>query len=259
MDSWEWGGGFPCLSYYNVKWLGLRQNTETVAFLGIPCLQFGIFWVVEVILQTRIFALYGSKRLAILNGVLFAAEIAGMLLLWHYMPAYCYFPQFYQPEELWDPSEPVFQCGFLGLYWIPGIAFELWLAGLAAAKLRPRILKHDLLTVIVHDSIKYFIVIALVMIVHVVSAFKGIGRYAIPFVVAGQTIGGSRLVLHLRKAFYEGPNRNQTGVSRPNATFAFLTQDDPPPRHRLVDQSFYVQDEIEVSLECQELEEVGKL
>ncbi|KZV86115.1 hypothetical protein EXIGLDRAFT_231278 [Exidia glandulosa HHB12029] len=52
-----------------------------------PITQFAVFWTVEVILQTRIYALYGSRRLAIINGFMFAIEIGVMLVLWLFRPA----------------------------------------------------------------------------------------------------------------------------------------------------------------------------
>ncbi|EJD44909.1 hypothetical protein AURDEDRAFT_166091 [Auricularia subglabra TFB-10046 SS5] len=221
------------------------ENTSkaaTAIFSAVPALQFSIFWAVELVLQSRIFALYGNRRLlAAFNGFLFSLEIAAMIALWCYLPATCYGELPKQVAELMDGA--AMQCDTFALYWIPGIAFELWLAALAFRKLRPQILQHDLLTVMVHDSIRYFFLIAAVMVVHIISAFKGVGDYAIPFVIAGMTIGGSRLVLHLRRAYYRSHGRG-AGASPPNILATVRMIGTPVPNSRFADETFYVEENL---------------
>lgn len=115
-------------------------NHVTTAFL------FALFFVVEVILQIRIFALYSSKWLARVNAAVFVVEMVLMNVLWvQYKPKNCSTDSDDHPALQECPSAP--------LYWVPGIAFEIWLSGLALAKLRPSLLHEDILSVMVHDSI----------------------------------------------------------------------------------------------------------
>lgn len=211
-----------------------------ITFLDIPALQFSVFWLAEIILQTRIFALYGSKRLAVVNGLVFGLEIAAMIGLWY--EALVLRPPMLlaQLESQSDYHSPDIGA-YPAFYWLPGIVFELWLAALALRKLRPQVLKHDLLSVIVRDSIRYFLLIAIVMVVHVVATMKGLGLYVVPFVIAGQTIGGSRLVLHLRQAYFRS---HDFEVSKPGGiSFAVRrTTGVPVPRSRFADETFYVQE-----------------
>ncbi|EJD44904.1 hypothetical protein AURDEDRAFT_166087 [Auricularia subglabra TFB-10046 SS5] len=209
---------------------------DGVIWIGVPGLQFSVFWVVEVVLQTRIFALYRSWRLAILNMVIFALEIPAMVVLWLF--SYTPRPVAAYASQMDEIRSTSLRYNYFALYWLPGIAFELWLATLAIRKLRPQVLKNDLLSVIVHDSIRYFLLVAVVMVLHVVATFRSFGDYAVPFVIAGQTIGGSRLVLHLRRAYFL---RHDSDV---NVSFAVRMTSVPVARNRFVDESFYVQEHL---------------
>ncbi|EJD44902.1 hypothetical protein AURDEDRAFT_166085 [Auricularia subglabra TFB-10046 SS5] len=225
-------------------YLSVRSNMENVIFVGAPVLQFSVFWVVEVILQTRIFALYDSRRLAIVNGALFVLEIMAMLLLWNYIPAIWSFPEYH--DDLWTLEEPIIQgCSYLPLYWLPGIVFELWLAGLAIAQLRRKVPRDGLLAVMVRDSVRYFFLIAIVMVVHIVTSFSHIGAYGIPFVIAGQTIGGSRIVLHLRRAYFKGRDFDMTKMTQIDlpSSAARRAKGVTRSRSRFADETFCVQEE----------------
>ena len=123
-----------------------------------------------VIMQTRIFALYSSRRLAIINAVMFTLEITLMVVLLLFAPLTC--NASFRGGFTFMLGDSQGRCDKLPIYWVPskcrflisvghphlklsclsqGLAFELWLAGLAFAKLRPKVLKHDMLTVIVTD------------------------------------------------------------------------------------------------------------
>lgn len=212
------------------------SKAEEITFQVVPALQFSVFWAVELVLQSRIFALYGNdRRIAIFNGVLFAFEIAAMIGLWYHLPATCY-GDLSNSELMGGIS---LGCNQFALYWLPGIGFELWLAILACVKLRPQVLKHDLLSVMVHDSVRYFFLIAIAMVAHIITALKGFGDNAIPFVIAGVTIGGSRLVLHLRRAYFRGHDASLSDIS-----MALRTIEVPTPNGRFVDETFYVQETL---------------
>ncbi|KZV86114.1 hypothetical protein EXIGLDRAFT_774942 [Exidia glandulosa HHB12029] len=208
--------------YIATGFTGDTQSPDTapaMLYLFTPLSQFAVFWAVEIILQCRIYALYRSRRLAILNAALFIVELAIMIVLWFFNPFF----------NCAIASESKY-CGYIiPIYWIPAIIFELWLAALAFRKLQFG-WGGDLFTVVVQDSIKYFALIAMVMIVHFVCAFYLVDGFVLSFLVAGQTIGGSRLVLQLRKAYYEGPNGAGTTLGDLRVRRGIST---------LVDESFY--------------------
>ncbi|KZV78612.1 hypothetical protein EXIGLDRAFT_847356 [Exidia glandulosa HHB12029] len=197
------------------------DEPATVLYIWTPLSQFALFWAVEIILQCRIYALYGSRRLAIINGVFFVLEQVLMIVLWLFIPVRNCTGQL--------ATEVGVGCVLMPIYWVPALAFELWLAFLAFRKLKFSGWGRDLFSVVVQDSVIYFALIAIVMIIHLASAFHTLDGFVLPFLVAGQTIGGSRLVLQLRKAYYEGPNN--TSASAVRARKRGLST--------LVDESFY--------------------
>ncbi|EJD44871.1 hypothetical protein AURDEDRAFT_166053 [Auricularia subglabra TFB-10046 SS5] len=222
-------------------------NHVTTAFL------FALFFVVEVILQMRISALYSSRWLARVNAVIFVLEMVVMNVLWvQYKPGHCSTER----EDLLTPQE----CASAPLYWIPGIAFEIWLSGLALAKLRPRLLREDILSVMVHDRqvcVKYFCLITSMTMAHIamvrvlnlstlhlmpLQTVHGLGASWTPFVIASLSIGGSRIVLHLRKAYFRLP-RGGTSASRLNVSFAVQPAGRSALSRSMMDESFYVEEE----------------
>ncbi|EJD38695.1 hypothetical protein AURDEDRAFT_172188 [Auricularia subglabra TFB-10046 SS5] len=187
----------------------LDPITGSVLLNWTPLLVFGLFYSVEIILQTRVYAMYHSARLAIVNGVLFCVEIALMLYLWSTVPLLCGF-EYLLSQQLEGPW--ISFCGRgdgLPLYWVPGIVYELWLSACALFKLVQRLrqsgkalLHHDTLSLLARDSIIYFALIAVGIAVHIGTGYLGHPDVGIIFVEASLCVGGSRIVLHLRRAFY---------------------------------------------------------
>ncbi|KZV86113.1 hypothetical protein EXIGLDRAFT_841012 [Exidia glandulosa HHB12029] len=206
-------------------WASMADMASDALWLLAPLFQFAVFWVVEVILQCRIHALYGSWMLATFNAVFFLGELAAMFFLWILHPDFS--ESCAEGTILLSPTS----CGYsVPVYWIPAIVFELWLAALAFRKLGSS-WGSDLFTLVVQDSIKYFALVAVVMVAHFVSAFYQVDGLVLSFLVAGQTIGGSRLVLQLRKAYYEGPdNGHGTTLAAGGVRRGIST---------IVDESFY--------------------
>lgn len=207
---------------------------ETLIFVRVP--QLAVFWTVEVILQTRIYAVYGSRRLAAFNAMIFILEIIFMILLSVYFSI---------------PTSDGF--GARPMYIIPGLVFELWLAGLAAAKLKARTRSWELITVVVTDSIIYFFLIAVTMLLYFImgnlpltepTEYADIDLEALvwPFMVASQSIGASRLFLHLRKEYYR-QHESTSGIHGASLV-AFRGGSVLRPQQRgfmssLVDEAFY--------------------
>lgn len=221
----------------------LDKDMDVLSYWLVPVLQFIIFWLVEVTMQMRIFALYNIPMLAAANGVLFSAEVTAMVLMWRWSP-----DTIGASGDTWDliAVQPYYAETFLEvypqislLYWTPGIAFELWLAGLAVAKMRRKVLKRDLLGSLINDSLKYFLMMAVLIELHVVLSFYQHGSYAVPFVIAGETVGGSRLILHLRKAYYGRKVGGTSHILQQDISFAVSAKFSTDSRRRLVDDSFY--------------------
>ncbi|EJD50385.1 hypothetical protein AURDEDRAFT_160288 [Auricularia subglabra TFB-10046 SS5] len=217
-----------------------------MAYQLAPALQYLIFWTVEVIMQMRVFALYKSRALAVTNGVFFFCEILAMILMWLMSP---YMLGSANRSRSGDRI-PALASGGTNLvihsvaliYWTPGMAFELWLAALAVVKMRRKVLKHELLGVLLSDSLVYFLMITMFMVLHVVLSMYQHGNYAVPFVIVGETVGGSRLVLHLRKAYWVRRDGASAGASQPNISFALPVQTHAAHSSRVVDESFYEDD-----------------
>ncbi|KZW03524.1 hypothetical protein EXIGLDRAFT_721739, partial [Exidia glandulosa HHB12029] len=171
--------------------------------------QFALFYLVEIALQMRIYAIYmRSRRLALFNAALFTAEIGTMLYLWWLSGC-----RTETMNDAWGSyrSRPVTACaetsGF-PWYWVPAAVFEIWLASLAVYKVIQRIpretFKSDILSVVLKDSVLYFCMITVVLCIHLISSSIEplYFQLGIHFVSAGLTVGGSRLILHLRRTYY---------------------------------------------------------
>lgn len=209
----------PFTAEYATPWQNLRQWELT------PLLQFTTFWFVEIILQLRVHAILG-KRFARFNASLFIVTVCSMIALWadwSTAPRGCdqHFPAPPGDFSALANSPAELGCSMFPLYWVPGLLYELWLVALALMHLRRRVLKNEILSVIIQDSVMYFLLIAAVMLVHVSLSFIGLGRYAVSFVIASQTIGGSRVVLHLRKRYYRTSELLPGSISSPTGLLAF--------------------------------------
>lgn len=231
----------PSESHFHI--FALNRDMDALAYRLTPVLQFLVFWLVQVIMQMRIHALYTSRLLRTANGLLFLAEVAAMLLLWHFAPTMLRATREAQYAAVAageaTPLEAFPEVAVI--FWAPGLAFDLWLAGLAAAKLRHRskVLKRDLLGVLLNDSLMYFLQVAGHMILHVVLTVYVHGSYVTPLFIVGSTVGGSRLLLHLRKAYYGRQDGIEHGASRCEMSFAMPTQDTARRGDGIVDESFF--------------------
>lgn len=226
---WCWGsllfvlmryGGFA-VAFSRLAWeIPAFIGTHTLARHGhvelsdgptnwVLLIQFVLFYTVEIALQMRIYAIYRRSRVILaLNTTLFSMEITSMLALW--WDSGCRTMTRTLP---WDGESSVItsacaqENGF-PWYWIPGFVFESWLAILAlykALQSEPREkLKKDILSTLVNDSGIYFGLITAVMGVHLGFSYTERLYYQLgsPILTASFTVGGTRLMLHLRRAFH---------------------------------------------------------
>ncbi|KAH7091720.1 hypothetical protein BKA62DRAFT_724234 [Auriculariales sp. MPI-PUGE-AT-0066] len=160
--------------------------------------------LVQIILQTRIYVIYGrSRRILIANIALFSLEaiIAGIMTALY----------FGGEIQAIVPTSTLGSCFAirqkkLAAVWAAPLAFETYLAVLAVHKLREEWqlmrLLHDMsiMTLIIRDNILYFLLIIMAMITNIVCEIRtelNPGISVITIVHAVGAIGGSRIVLSL--------------------------------------------------------------
>jgi len=169
-----------------------------------------MLFTVEVVLQLRIFAMYNrNKTLATVNLVFFALEIVAMLTIYNVGITF--------GTTLATPAGVTGCWGFTTNYlfsiWFPGLAFECWLAGLAVWKAVDRSRKGvmvngqkvDLLSLLIRDSVIYFFLIAAGLASNAIiwlASTSAVDAVVVPLAHASMIVGGSRLFLNLREAYY---------------------------------------------------------
>ncbi|KAG6373875.1 hypothetical protein JVT61DRAFT_6028 [Boletus reticuloceps] len=171
-----------------------------------------ILFTVEVVLQLRIFAMYNrNKTLATVNLVFFAMEIVAMLTTYNIGITF--------GTTLATPAGITGCWGFTTSYlfsiWFPrkSLAFECWLAGLAVWKAVDRSRKGvmvngqkvDLLALLIRDSVIYFFLIAAGLASNAfiwLTSTSAVVSIVVPIAHASMIVGGSRLFLNLREAYY---------------------------------------------------------
>ncbi|KAF8432998.1 hypothetical protein L210DRAFT_3557298 [Boletus edulis BED1] len=169
-----------------------------------------ILFTVEVVLQLRIFAMYNkNKTLATVNLVFFAMEIIAMMTIYNI--------GIRSGTTLATPAGITGCWGFTTKYlfsiWFPGLAFECWLAGLAVWKAVDRSRKGvmvngqkvDLLALLIRDSVIYFLLIAAGLASNAfiwLTSTSVVVSIVVPIAHASMIVGGSRLFLNLREAYY---------------------------------------------------------
>ncbi|KZV99655.1 hypothetical protein EXIGLDRAFT_762523 [Exidia glandulosa HHB12029] len=144
-------------------------------------LWFIVFWTIDIMLQMRIYALYRNNRLAIFNGAMFILGVVAMLTLTYVFSPLTCGKGTLVPGQC--PGGIDVALKTVPAFWIPALAFELWLAALALHKLTRSVLRKNLLSTMVHDSIKYFALIAIGISAHLALSFYNVGDYAIPCVL----------------------------------------------------------------------------
>jgi len=160
--------------------------------------------LVDVILQFRIYVMYSrSRRVAFINAVIFAFAIAGSAGL-----AGTLFPK---PIPL--PEDAIGSCYTyrspgLAAIWLPPLAFDCYLALLAVLKYRECREKFigqsvQLMHLLALDNVIYFTLVSCSLLtVMFIWLFERVtpASASVSLIHAAGAVGGSRLVLSLRKA-----------------------------------------------------------
>ncbi|EIN08925.1 hypothetical protein PUNSTDRAFT_134099 [Punctularia strigosozonata HHB-11173 SS5] len=186
-------------------------------------------WAIEIVMQLRVFAIFRcSKRVAVVNAVLFAASVAGFLyILIH--NALGRAAVIKTAKALPIPGCPVVHTGIEWAQWVPATLYEGILFGFAIYKtlakfmqaLRSRAAKrtHTSKTLyhqMLQDNLLYFFGIACIlvfnnlMVTHVthIPWFSYGPFHAVTGIVTG------RMLIHLRKALEVGPPASRMTVSQ---------------------------------------------
>ncbi|TCD61725.1 hypothetical protein EIP91_008011 [Steccherinum ochraceum] len=170
-------------------------------------------WAVEIVMQLRIYALYrGSKKIALVNGLLFAGSIAGFLYI-------LIFNAERRADVIRDakmlpiPGCPSIHTGIEFAQWIPATAFEGVLFGCALAKSLVSLTKSwrssgvqfvALYPLIVQDNLIYFFGVTCLLLFNnlMVVNVTHIPWFSYGPFHAAVGIMTVRMLLHLQRAFH---------------------------------------------------------
>lgn len=199
----------------------------------------GLIMIISVLVigQARVYTMYMSKPLGIFNVGMWIVASTLSLAVWAMKhPLSC-------PESAREASVGCEE-KYPFFYWVPITAYHAWLAGLAICKYVQRFnafkLEHhgpDIVGLFFKDTaVQYasiIIVIITINVVHYQTSMHGDPM----LIEANAVIVASRLVLHLRKAFYKQQIRSQD----PHSTIRFHRQR-AMQRSVLADESFWGDD-----------------
>ncbi|KZV91770.1 hypothetical protein EXIGLDRAFT_719065 [Exidia glandulosa HHB12029] len=169
---------------------------ETSDVLG-----FVLIFSVQVVLQIRMHVMYDrSPTLALLSGSIFGIEIVVMMVLWSRQP-------------VGSNTYP--------LYYVPMVVFEIWIGTLAFVKFIRRVRRlrrmgtggdedGGMVGVFFRDSaIHYALTIVGIIAFNVVGALSGKSLANSGLLEACFLLAGTRLILHLRAAYYRQQQRER--------------------------------------------------
>ncbi|KZT19608.1 hypothetical protein NEOLEDRAFT_1141865 [Neolentinus lepideus HHB14362 ss-1] len=200
-------------SGYNILLLSASYRCEAY-FYGQGSGGCVMLYTVEVVLQFRIYAMYNrNKKLMMGIGILFILEIAAQIVVYNVgihngttIPT---------PEGLTGCFGT--STKYLFSIWLPGLAFELVLLCLAVWKgfrtSRTTITlagnKVNMISVLVRDSIAVGLFTNAMLWF---AAPEGLDEVAVSMSHASMIIGGSRLLLNVRSAYYGPLNPTETST-----------------------------------------------
>lgn len=211
-------------------------NTPPVAEL----MGFFLIFSVQVILQTRVYALYMSRPLGLFNGALFVAGMIASLALWGLSRPFSCKAEIFQSTAGCTTGYPTF--------WIPTIVFECWMGFLALYKFFDRMrgarpVPHgpDIVSVFLKDSAIHYVSVIVGVVIYNIIGGKGGAPGNSGFIQASMFIAGSRLVLHLRKAFYAQGQTQGVGFATETSNVSFR-RGRRTTLSGIIDETFWVDD-----------------
>lgn len=201
-------------------------------------LHFVLLWSVQVVMQMRVYAVYMSRRLAAANISVFVLMIAAQLYLWlRKDPFHC---KDTKNDE--SPLVEALRCGRgYPFYWVPVILFDLWLGSLATFKFVRNVLHPPqrqeqvaILTLFLRDSAMHYVGYMIAIVLFNVFGSFGHSDRAVSLIETVTFIIGTRLILHLRQAYYQRPTEDLAEISGINFRSRTAVS-----RSRVVDDTFW--------------------
>ncbi|KAG8932259.1 hypothetical protein FRC03_003572 [Tulasnella sp. 419] len=186
---------------------------------------FILIGAVEVALQCRVYVLYEcNKKLLWFNAIFCVLELTGMVTLF-LIDVGRYSPLPTPPGMTGCWSENINAEWSLGI-WLICLVYESWLSFLVAYKAYHNIklygFRSRVLTVIVRDSLLWFLMLAVCLLFMCISwtvfarSQPGLILVGLPLTHASATLGGTRLLLNLRAAYFD--SQAMSGLSTTVAT-----------------------------------------
>ncbi|KZV87906.1 hypothetical protein EXIGLDRAFT_723246 [Exidia glandulosa HHB12029] len=190
------------LSNRKVTGSSSTASTTTLRLLETSdVLGFVLIFSVQVVLQIRMHVMYDrSPTLALLSGSIFVIEIVVMMVLWSRQP-------------VGSNTYP--------LYYVPMVLFEIWIGTLAFVKFIWRVRRSrrtgtggdedgGMVGVFFRDSaIHYALTIVGIIAFNVIGALSGKSLANSGLLEACFLLAGTRLILHLRAAYYRQQQRER--------------------------------------------------
>ncbi|KAF8700061.1 hypothetical protein AX14_000831, partial [Amanita brunnescens Koide BX004] len=185
---------------------GYATDTACVAFDLISRIAGAIaLWAIEIIMQLRIYALFGcSRKIAIFNAILFFGSMASFLGITIYSGL--------QRQKLIAtaihlplPGCPVINGGIEWTEWIPATIYEAILFGFAVFKYIQRsptkVPGIELVNILINDNILYFFGVACILVFNnlMVAGKTHIPWFSLGPFYASLGIMTSRMILHMLK------------------------------------------------------------
>ncbi|KAG8874657.1 hypothetical protein FRB97_005753 [Tulasnella sp. 331] len=188
---------------------GLTQAYCTGYFWTlVSCSTFMLF-IVQLTLQFRVHAMYHcDRRLLIFNSIFYVAVILGTAGFVIFAgPNVTAFPAPLPASGCWGiVPKYLFAC------WLPGLLFDGWLCFLVVRKARMHTRdqdfmnrKQNFLKLLVLDSVVWFGLMLILIVwnsINLASGINGINIVGLAFFHSGVNIGGSRLILNMREAYF---------------------------------------------------------
>ncbi|KAG8987435.1 hypothetical protein FRB90_003348, partial [Tulasnella sp. 427] len=168
-----------------------------------------LLFAVEGTLQLRIFVMYHSSiKVLIFNGVFFVLEMACMISM--FLADTIRFHAMQTPPGLKGCYATSNEVKYSKAMWWICLAFETYLSlfviRVAVSHIRAYGAGSRILYVLIRDSLVWFVLLALCLLWNAVAwtaAPVGLSVVGIPALHASATIGGCRMLLNLRAAYFE--------------------------------------------------------
>lgn len=213
---------FELVFYTNITGLIKPSHTTCVAWLWFENIAgFLTLSCVDIVLVMRVFAFYGRCKLSLVFLIVLwmGEHVAVATIMAISVPEIQVVPNHLPPDVHFSACTISSIPDLFTTYWIPGLIFQSILLLLVLAKfIRTRhsgVGRQPLLTVLIRDGVwAYILIVAFVLSNALVFKFSpGNGDITGTWFYSVVGFCGSRLILNLRKAAYEGrPTTSETSL-----------------------------------------------